>query len=76
MNISLRRRQALMVGDGAFSHKIGFVTFFHEFLNLEGDLNRITGLKVMATLLNGCILPIGGDASGRVCICILRSRLV
>ena len=54
-----------MVGDGAFSHKID-VTFFKEFLIFE----------VMAISLNGWILPIGGDALGRVCACSLRSRLV
>ena len=61
-----------MVGDGAFSHKIHYVTI----LNLEGHPNCITGLKVMAISLNGWILPIDGDASGRVFVCSLRIRLV
>ena len=61
-----------MVGDGAFSHKIDYV----KILNLEGNPNHITGLKVMAISLNGWILPIDGDASVRVCICSLRSSLV
>ena len=36
-------------------------------LNLKGHQNRITGSKVTAILLNGGILPTGGDASERVC---------
>ena len=65
-----------MVEDGAFSLKIDYTIIFWENLNLEGHPNHITGLKVMAILLHGWILPIGGVASGRVCACILRSRLV
>ena len=65
-----------MVEDGAFSHKIDYVTIFLEILNLEGHPNRITGPKVAAILLNGLILPVGGIASERVCACSLRSRLV
>ena len=49
-----------MVEDAAFSHKIYYVTIFREILDLEGHLNRITGSKVTAILLNGWILPIGG----------------
>ena len=40
---SLRRRHDLMVEDGAFSHKIDYVTIVKEILNLEGHSNRITG---------------------------------
>ena len=29
-----------MVEDGAFSHKIGYVTIFKEILNLKGHPNR------------------------------------
>ena len=47
-----------MVEDGAFSHKIDYVTIFLEILNLKGHPNLITG--------NGWNLPIGGVASGRV----------
>ena len=57
MKISSRRRHALTVVDGAFSHKIDYFTIFKEILNL--DPNRITGLKVTAILLDGWILPIG-----------------
>ena len=63
-----------MVGDGAFSHKIDYVTIFLEILNLEGHQNRINGS--MAILLNGRTLPIGEAALGMVCACSLRSRLV
>ena len=70
MKIYLQRRHALMVGNGAFSHKIDQVTIFLEILNLKGHPNRITGSRVTVILLNGWILPIGqsGEASRwRVC---------
>ena len=72
MKISLWRRHALTVVDGAFSHKIDYVAIF------MGILNRhcITGSKVTAILLNGLILAIGRASTGRVCVCSLRSRLV
>ena len=54
-----------MVEDRAFSHKIDHVTIFLEILNPEGHLNRITGSKVTAYLLNGLILPIGGASVGK-----------
>ena len=38
--------------------------------------NRITGSINMAILLKGWILLVAGVASGRVCACSLRSRLV
>ena len=47
-----------------------------HFLNLEGHQNHISGSKVKAILLKGLIWPIGGVASGSVCACNLRSRLV
>ena len=43
MKISLRRRNALTVADGSFSHKIDHVPIFQEILNPEGHPNRITG---------------------------------
>ena len=46
-----------MVEDGAFSHKIDYVTIFKEILNLEGHPNCIAGSKVTGILLNGWILP-------------------
>ena len=76
MQISLRRRHALTVADGDFSHKIDYVTIVKEILNPEGHPNRITGAKVTAILLNGWTLPIGGASSVRLCSCSLRSRLV
>ena len=63
MKISLQRRHALTVQDGAFSHKIDYVTMFKKILNLKGHPNRITGSKVTAILLNGWILPIGGASA-------------
>ena len=59
-----------MVGNGAFSHKIDYITIFLEILNLEGHQNLITGSRVTTILLNGWIFPIGqsGEASRwRVC---------
>ena len=41
-----------MVEDGAFSHKIDYVTNFLEFLNIEGHLNCITGSKVTADVVD------------------------
>ena len=63
VKISLRRRHALMVEDGAFSHKIDYIAIFLEIFNLEGHLNNITGSRVTAILLNGLILPIGGASA-------------
>ena len=47
-----------------------------ELSKSEGHQNPISGSKVTAVLLKGRILSIGGVASGRVCACSLRSRLV
>ena len=66
----------LVVGDGTFSHKIDCFRKIKEILNLRGHQNCITGSRVTAILLNGWTLPIGEAASGRVCACSLRSRLV
>ena len=63
MKISLRRRHALTVADGAFSLTIEYVIIFQEILNPEGYPNRITGSKVVAIFLNGWILPIGGASN-------------
>ena len=49
-----------MVEDGAFRHKIDYVTIFKEIQNVEGHPICLTGLKVKTILLNGWILPIGG----------------
>ena len=40
MEICLGRRHALMVEDG---HKINYVTFFEEIINLEGHQNCVSG---------------------------------
>ena len=48
-----------MVGEGAFRHKIDYVTNCQEILDVDGHLNRITGSRATAILLNGWFLPIG-----------------
>ena len=63
MKISLGRRRALTVVDGAFSHKIDYVTIFWEILKPEGHPYRISGSKVTAILLIGWILSICGASS-------------
>ena len=63
MKIFLPRSHALIVEDGAFSHKIVYVTIFKEIFNLEGHPNRIISSKVLAILLNGWILPISGASA-------------
>ena len=63
MKISLLLRHTLMVEDGAFSHKIDYVTIYKKILNLEGHTNRTTGSRVTAFLLNGWILPIVGASA-------------
>ena len=62
--------------NSVFSHEIDYVTLLKGILNLKGYQNFIIDSKVTAILLNGWIWPIGGVASGRVCACSLRSRLV
>ena len=52
-----------MVEDSAFSHKIDYVNFLKEILNLKGHLICITGSRVTVILLNGWILPIGGASA-------------
>ena len=47
--------------------KPAMLTFYLEIINLEGHLNHCIGSKVTVILQNGCILPTGGVASGRVC---------
>ena len=65
-----------MVRDRSSIYKIDYVIVIKNFLNPKGHQHPISGLKVMAILLKGWILPIGGVASGRVCACSLCSRLV
>ena len=60
----------LLVGDGAFSHKIDNGKYVYEIINLEGHQNRNTGSRVTAILLNGRIFPIGQNCEAsrwRVC---------
>ena len=63
MKISLRRRLAQMIVDGAFNHKMDWLMKSLEILNLKGHQNRIIGSKVTAILLNGWVMPIGGVVS-------------
>ena len=49
-----------MVEDGAFSQRLCY-NFLGHFL--KGHLNHITGSKLTAIFLNGCILPIGGASA-------------
>ena len=65
VTISLRRRHAPMVENGALSHKIDYITIFEEILNLKGHQNCTTGSRVTVILLNAWIFPIGqtGGAS-------------
>ena len=55
---------------------IDYVIVSKTFLNPKEHQKPISGSKVTPILLKGWILPIGGVASGRVCTCCLRSRLV
>ena len=52
-----------MLEDGAFSHKIDYVTIFYDILNLEGHPNCTTSSIVMLIFLNRYILPIGGASA-------------
>ena len=54
-----------MVEDGAFSHKIDFVTVFlgDSKSQRELQLQYDTGSRVTAILLKGWILPIGGAST-------------
>ena len=58
VKISLRRRHALTVGVGTFSHRIDYITIFNEILNLKGHPNRNTGSKVTSLLLKGGCCPL------------------
>ena len=50
--ISLWHGHAQMVRNGAFSHKIDYLTIFKDILNLEGHKNCIAGSRVNAILRN------------------------
>ena len=53
-------------GNGAYSHKIDYITICKKILNLEGHQNHSTGSRVMAILLEKSdFFPIGqsGEAS-------------
>ena len=70
MKLSLRRHHAPMVGNGALSHEIDYITIFDEILNLRRHQNRTTGSRVTTIFLNAWIFPIGksgGASRWRVC---------
>ena len=53
-----------MVRDSTSSYKIDYSIVIKSFLNLDGHQNSISVSKVMAILLKGWVLPIGGASSG------------
>ena len=55
--------KAIMVKNGAFSHKLDYNTIFSKILNLQVQPNCITGSRVTAILLNGWILAVGGASA-------------
>ena len=65
VKISLWRRHAPIVRNGAFNHKIDYITILQEILNVKGHQNWFIGSRVTAILLNQWIFPIGqsGEAS-------------
>ena len=69
MKISLRRRQAQTVKNGATSHKTNYI-------DMKGIKIAALVQKLWWFLLNGWILSTGGASSGRVCTFSLRNRLV
>ena len=52
-----------MVRDSPSSYKIDYVIVIKNFLNPEGHQNHINGSKVIAIILKGRILPIGGASA-------------
>ena len=57
-----------------YGHEMDNISIFQEIQNLKG--HPITGSKFTVIVLIGLILSIGGVASGSVCACSVRSRLV
>ena len=55
---------------------LDYVIVIKNFLNPEGRHKLINCSRVKPILLKGWIFPIGWVASGRVCACSLRTRLV
>ena len=66
----------LMVEDGAFSHKIDYVTFCKEILNIKEHQNCVTGSRVTKVLLNGWIWLIGGASALEGLLSTRFTRLV
>ena len=59
---ALQRRHARTVRDSSSSYKIDHVRVILNFLNPEGQQNRISGSKVTAILLKGWSFSGGGSA--------------
>ena len=64
-NIFTAPPRLIMVEDGAFSHKIDYVTIFQEILNPEAHPNRSTGSKVTMNRWI-CLLEWGFSGEGSV----------
>ena len=56
-----------MVGNGAFSHKIDYITFLKESLNFKGHPNRTAGSRFTAILWNAWIFSIGQSGKASWC---------
>ena len=69
-------RHSQTVSDSTSSYNIDYVIMIKKFLNPKGHQNIFSGSKATAILLEGWNWPVCGVASGRVCVCSLRSRLV
>ena len=74
MEISLWRRDAQLVRDGALGHKQTILKKIGD-LNLKEHQNCNIDSKVTAILLNWLILPIGGVVSGSICAFSLKYNL-
>ena len=61
---ALPRRNAQTVRDRSLSYRIDYFIVIKNFLNPQGHQNTVSGTKVMAFLLKGWVLPIGGASAG------------
>ena len=61
---ALRHCHAQTVRDRSSSYKTGYEIVIKNFLHPKGHQSPISGSKVMVTLPNGWILPIGGASAG------------
>ena len=65
-SFKLLHRKAILQSkcSGSDAKTSPYVIVIKKFLNPEGHPNPISGSKVTASLLKGCILPIGGASAG------------